>query len=172
MTAGGLRRIALVYVVPGLCVGLAVLFVVLAAISYVPEADELEPRAGRLRSYLIVEHYRSRDQVILQLDDGTRVWTDAIDSRQARELFRSGPIQIGTSVLKASPYPYRRIAGGVKSFALIVNGRVIRSQEAAIERERALVRVGFPLLALMFAAIAVAGHFVQKRKFDRPAKRG
>jgi hypothetical protein len=115
------------------------------------EADLTEVRAP-LRSY----SYRSGKSgltVVLTLQDGSKVWTNALTRWQADELL-SAPVEIQTWIWPQADYV--PIDGAVKSFGLSINGREIRTNQLALSRDFIIVRVLFPFLGLMVALAGVA----------------
>ena len=133
--------------------GLACLIVPMA--HRLPTAAELVEVAGRLRSYgFHYERYGQYDVLLTIEGAPKRYWTDAISRSEAEALFRR-PEPVNVRLFTEVHTRYGLTAGAQKSYGLWVDGREIRSLQAALDRDVVFVHYVMPLLGSAFFLVTL-----------------
>jgi hypothetical protein len=128
--------------------GLACLIVPMA--HRLPTAADLVEVAGRLRTYRFHDGGHGRYDVLLSIEGTTkRYWTDALSRGEADALFnRPGPVNV--RLFAEVQTRYGLTAGAQKSWGLWVDGREIKSLQAALERDVIFAHYVMPLFGSAF----------------------
>ncbi len=125
--------------------------IVQASGAGLPDRSELSEVRGILVQYEVVSSGSGSKYVMLILRDGRRFWTEAVTEYEAPTLFRKLPARVAVYVNKDRP----RSAKDIKSYGLIVDGKEIVSLDAALRREKTLVRYALPLIGILLILLGV-----------------
>lgn len=165
-----LLRVLDVYVAPILVASLGIALLIASVATRLPSRSNLVAVEGELQSYEIVSRGRNGYVTVVSLaGQSSRFWTDAVTKVSAPTLLGPEPSRRGGSprvkLFVERETAYNPIDGdAVKSYGLWIDGRAVRSVEAALQHDELIVRAVFPLLGLALLGLATFIHFRNRKR--------
>ena len=127
-----------------------------AVFQQLPGESELQEVRGTLSSYAFHGSRKGGFDVVLTIEGAPhRYWTDALSRDAAVQTLRGAP---QVSLYSERNPTYGPIDGDAyKSYGLWIDGRPVRSLEAALKRDAFFLHIAFPILGVACLGLALLG---------------